>query len=208
MTTRVLGLQEITESQQGKFRTHNTALHQIDSILGSVLSRSNGGPPSSPSEGDAYIVDSASGDWSSATVGDLAVYYEDAAGAAAWVFTTPATGPTPYVENESIYVQWTGSGWQPVGAVAEIVSVSASKTLTASDMQTINRVTDTATITVPADSTEDLVVGFLVTVRRATANAVTISSEGGVTINGSTTLAAQNDSVDLMKVGDDEWDAY
>lgn len=207
MTTRVLGLTEIIQSQSNKHITHNTALHQLDAWT-AVLSRSNGGPPGSPTQGDAYIVDATTGDWSAFTLNDLVVYYQDSNGDAAWVNVSPATGPSVYVADESLEVRYDGVAWAAVGSVPDLETVSSSKTLDIGDRNTVQRVTAAATITVPTNAAVQFAIGTVITIRRAGAGAVTVSPDTGVTINGSVTLASQHDSIDLMKVDTDEWDAY
>ncbi len=72
-----------------------------------VESRSNGGPPSSPSNGDAYIVDNATGDWSAFSQDDLASF-----DAGQWWALTPDEGFGPvWVKDEDIPVRYNGS-WQ------------------------------------------------------------------------------------------------
>lgn len=214
MPTRNLGLTVMTESQQNKWITHNTALHELDTWIGGVKSRTTSGPPASPApaEGHAYIVDDASGAWSGFTVGDLAIYYRDSAGSTAWINLSPAVGPTLYVEDEDFYVRWNGSEWDSVGAVSGVEdSADTSYTLSLSDSETILRFTSSSpvAVTVPPQADVDFPIGSTITIRRAGTGAVTISAGSPApTINGSVTLSAQHDYVTLIKIGADEWDAY
>ncbi len=59
MTTDVLNLEELAESQASKHVTHNEALRKIEAMLVRVLSRSVDAPPGSPSAGDTHIVGAA-----------------------------------------------------------------------------------------------------------------------------------------------------
>ncbi len=64
------------------------------------------------------------------------------------------------------------------------------------------------TVTVPLNSSVAFPIGTEIIVRQAGAGTTTIVATGGVTINTSNTLAiaAQHDSVSLVKVATDEWD--
>lgn len=207
MTTRVLGIPTLSESQSGKFRTVNGALYFMDAVLGSVISRTNGAPPGSPSEGDAYIVDSATGDWSGFAVNDIVVYYQDGSGAAAWINVSPPTGPSIYVDNEDARVQFDGTDWNLVGAAINAIDVATSISLALSNNNDFISITAAATITVPANATVQFPRGSSITIFRKTASAVTITPAGGVTINGSVALSSQYDSVTLVNTGADEWAA-
>ncbi|MFC1885330.1 DUF2793 domain-containing protein [Thermodesulfobacteriota bacterium] len=106
MTTEILSIDEIAESQASKYVTHNTGLRQIEGQTIRVLSRTNSGPPASPTNGDTYIVDSAAGDWSSASVNDIAHYYSGA-----WHFYTPMEGLRLWVNDEDLRVVFNGTSW-------------------------------------------------------------------------------------------------
>lgn len=220
MATRALSLTTMTEGQANKYITHNTALHELDTWVGGVKSRTNSGPPGSPATGDAYIVDSLTGAWASGfSLEDLAVYYLDSGGAGAWLQIDPVEGPSLFVEDEDIYVYYSTSGgeWRAIGALSipEDVPLSspATRTLALTDNNKVLRFTSSSAMTceVPTESSVNFALGSTITIRRAGTGAVTISTAAGspqATINGSTTLAAQHDSVTLMKVGANEWDAY
>lgn len=207
MTTRRLDLPLISESQAGKYITHNQAMHLLDAWK-AVISRTNSGPPASPTEGDSYIVDSATGAWSGFTVGDLAVYYLNSAGSAAWVNASPSTGITPYVEDESAYVMWVGGEWTLVASATTDVEVSSSRSIAATDANKILLVTAAATVTFEPDATLDLPKGTSITVRRDTSSAVTIAAGTGVTFKGAVTLSAEHDYKTLIKGVTDTWLAY
>lgn len=205
MSTRVLGLTTLTESQAGKFRTVNGALYFLDALLGSVISRESNGPPGSPTEGDAYIVDDATGDWSGFTVGDIVVYYEDSAGTAAWLNVSPPSGPQIKVDDEDVYVTWTGGDWQVIGAALSKVDVSSSKSLAASEGFSFQNVTAAATITIEPSATVAFPLMSPVVIFRNTSDAVTVTAGAGVTFLGSATLASQNDSLEVMRLESDTW---
>lgn len=207
MSTRVLNLTTLTESQSGKFRTVNGALYFLDAVLGAVISRTNAGPPGSPSVGDAYIVDNVTGAWSGFSEDDIVIYYENAAGTAAWLNVSPPQGPSIYVDDEGGRVQFDGTNWVAVGTALSVNDVAASTDLVAADNGRFISVTDTATLTVPPESSVAFPLGATVTIFRETANAVTIAAGSGVTINGTITLSSQYDSVTLIKTGADKWAA-
>jgi len=106
MATDILSLDEMTENQSAKYLTHNTALRQIEAMFVRVLSRTNSGPPVSPSNGDVYIVDSAADGWSTADVNDIAHYYSGA-----WHFYSPVTNHTIWCVDENVRLRYSGSAW-------------------------------------------------------------------------------------------------
>ena len=106
MSTPILSLDELVEAQASKYVTHNTALRQIEAFTIRVLDRNSSGPPGSPSDGDAYIVDSATGNWSSFSVNDIAAYI-----GSTWYAVTPKEGMRVWVNDEdSLYVYYS-SAW-------------------------------------------------------------------------------------------------
>lgn len=107
MSTPLFSLPEIVENQSGKYITHNEALALIEGLLTRVLSRTNSGAPTSPNEGDTYIVDDISGDWSLATLGNIAHYYSGA-----WHFLTPIEGFSIWCVDENTRIYYDGSGWK------------------------------------------------------------------------------------------------
>jgi hypothetical protein len=121
MATELLELDEITSTQASKYATHNEALRQIEGRIIRALSRSSSGPPSSPTpaNGHTYIVDSATGDWSAASVDDIAHYY-----GGAWTFYTPIEGIRIWVNDEDSVVKYDGANW--VGPRNPILSKDVS----------------------------------------------------------------------------------
>jgi hypothetical protein len=108
MTTPFLGYDELISSQSNKFVTFNTNFRRLEATV-RVLSRTNGGPPGSPADGDAYIVDVASGTWSSFAVNDI-VYYQ----LGVWKkidITAASEGIQLWVNDENIVVVYTGAAW-------------------------------------------------------------------------------------------------
>jgi hypothetical protein len=106
MATDILSITELLENQASKYLTVNQALRQVEAMLVRVLSRSNGGPPVSPSAGDVYIVDTVADDWSTADVDDIAHYY-----GGAWHFYTPPEGLHMWCADEVTWIYYDGSAW-------------------------------------------------------------------------------------------------
>lgn len=94
-------------SQSQKHITHNEALTLIDGLLQlSVISRSVNTPPTSPSDGDRYLVgDTPSAEWLNQT-GNLAFYV-----AGSWRYSSPQVGWFVWVEDEAVYLSYSGSAW-------------------------------------------------------------------------------------------------
>lgn len=110
-TSPSLGLSYLVASQAQKEVTHNEALNDLDGLVQlAVTSRTLTAPPSSPVDGDAYIVAaSPTGDW--AGQGNaVALYYSG------WRFKTPQAGWVAYAQSESRFLVYTGSAWAPFGA--------------------------------------------------------------------------------------------
>lgn len=106
MATDILSIVELTEGQYAPYVTHNEALAKLEAVLVRVLSRTNGGPPASPANGDTYIVDSAAGDWSDASVDDIAHYV-----GGGWEFYTPIEGLKLWCNDENTCLVYDGSSW-------------------------------------------------------------------------------------------------
>lgn len=210
MTTDVLQLPEIAEAQASKYVTHNEALRQLEAMFTRALSRTNGGPPASPAAGAVYIVDSATGDWSTANVDDLAHFY-----GGAWHFYPPVVGLSLTVLNEGtdgIRIRYTTAGWREDVATPRfpVVSVSSSQTLTAAHRGRLILVDTSAgavTITLPAMGTAKH--GYPVAIVKATddANTVTIAPDGTDTIgwDASKELAARGDGTLIVSDGVSNW---
>lgn len=210
MTTRVLGLTEMTENQQGKFITFNEALHAIDAFVG-VKSASNGGPPGGPAQGDAYIVDVVSGDWSGFAVNDIAFYYLNSAGTAAWINIAPSTaGPRVYIEDTSNTLLWNGAAWVYYASnMASDDEAGTTYTLVMADANKRKRFTSgsATTVTVPTNASVAFPLDTEIVLRRAGTGSLSVTTTS-LTINGTISHAAQHDSVMIKKVAADTWDVY
>lgn len=97
----------IMPSQAQKHVTHNEALRLLDAVVQlSVLDRDLVVPPSSPAEGDRYIVPSGATDAWEVAAGRIAVWQDGE-----WVLLAPKPGWTAWVLDEQATVYWDGSLW-------------------------------------------------------------------------------------------------
>jgi hypothetical protein len=106
-TTPRSGLPLLAAAQAQKHVTHNEALLQLDALsCARFLDRDLSAPPSSPADGDTYLVKAtASGDWTGQD-GNVA-YASDGS----WRFAAPFPGLMAFVADESVFVVYTGSSW-------------------------------------------------------------------------------------------------
>ncbi len=106
-TTPRSALPLLAAAQAQKHVTHNEALLQLDALAcARFLDRDLSAPPSSPADGDTYLVKAtASGDWTGQD-GNIAYALDGA-----WRFAPPFAGFMAYVADENIVVVYTGSSW-------------------------------------------------------------------------------------------------
>jgi len=107
MTTPILTLGELAESQASKYITINTALRKIEAVTIRVLSQANSGPPVGPSDGDAYIVDVQSGAWSAFAIDSIA-YYSNTS----WYEMVPKSGFRTWIVDENALYVYSSASWQ------------------------------------------------------------------------------------------------
>ncbi|QDP62391.1 MAG: putative ribonuclease III [Prokaryotic dsDNA virus sp.] len=105
-TTDILGFTELTSAAANKFVLVNQNNRRIEATTVRVLDRDLTTSPVSPSNGDTYILAGTGGDWSSASVNDIAYYY-----LGTWKFYTPSEGWSVRVNDEDIRVNFDGSDW-------------------------------------------------------------------------------------------------
>jgi len=107
-TTANLALPYLLAAQAQKHVTHNEALRVLDGLVQlSVLDQHLATPPSSPAEGDRYIVGSgATGVWTGWD-GDIALWVDGA-----WFRLMPKPGWRAWVESEQALSVYDGSAWQ------------------------------------------------------------------------------------------------
>lgn len=103
----LLGLPYLASAQAQKHVTHNEALSLLDGLLQlSVISRSLTTPPTSPVDGDRYLVAASPlGDWLG-QAGQLALRMEGA-----WRFTAPRKGWRIWIETENLFLIFNGTSW-------------------------------------------------------------------------------------------------
>ncbi|MGB3538560.1 MAG: DUF2793 domain-containing protein [Mesorhizobium sp.] len=131
-TTANLSLPYIMPSQAQKHVTHNESLRMLDAIVQlSVLDRDLAAPPSSPAEGDRYIVaQNATGAWEGAA-GRIAVWQDGG-----WAILDPRQGWTAWVVDEKALVCWDGSSWAGVtGAATALQNLALLGVGTAADVE-------------------------------------------------------------------------
>ena len=97
----------LAAAQAQKHVTHNEALLQFDCILCCrILDRDLSDPPSSPSDGDTYLVKATgTADW--AGQDGMIAYAVDGG----WRFYAPFEGLSAYVADESVMLVYTAGGW-------------------------------------------------------------------------------------------------
>ena len=109
--TQRLKLPLILAAQAQKHVTHNEALRALDCIVQlSVLDRDLAAPPTTPAEGDRYIVaTSPTGTWTGHG-GDVAAWQ-----GGAWGFYAPQPGWIAWVADEDSLLAWDGASWVVAG---------------------------------------------------------------------------------------------
>ncbi len=102
-----LAIPYIAASQAQKHVTHNEALSIIDGLVHlAVISRNTTAPPSTPANGDRYLVPSgATGEWVTHP-GQLALRMEGA-----WRYITPREGWNAWVSDEDVALTYSGTAW-------------------------------------------------------------------------------------------------
>ena len=112
MPTPHLGLPYIDQGQAQKEVTHNLALKLLDGIVQlSVKDRTTTTPPSSPIEGDRWIIPAgATGMWAGKT-NQIALWTD-----AAWTWLVPLAGWVCYIEPEGVVVYAGGAWGAPLGS--------------------------------------------------------------------------------------------
>lgn len=104
-----LKLPFILPAQAGKHITHNEAIAALDTLAQlSVLDRDLAAPPSSPIEGDRYIVGASPTDAWNGKANQVAAW-----DGAAWLFHAPEPGWLAFVVDENGLLAWSGSAWLP-----------------------------------------------------------------------------------------------
>ncbi len=107
VATVKLGLELISASQSQKEVTYALAMNRLDVIVqGRVLSANFSNPPTTPAEGDAYIIGaSPTGVWAS-KANQIAYYY-----GGGWYYMPPVSGMRLRVLDVGAYYYYNGSAW-------------------------------------------------------------------------------------------------
>ena len=118
-TTPRTALPLLAAAQAQKHVTHNEALLQLDALLfARFLDRDLTAPPSSPADGDTYLVHAgATGDWTGED-GKIAFCADGA-----WRFYAPFTGLAAYVVDESKLIVFNGSAWVDYASILNFQNV-------------------------------------------------------------------------------------
>ncbi len=107
--TPLLSLPLLADKQDLQTTFHDEAMKALDAlVMLSVIDRDLSSPPSSPGEGDRYIV-AASGSGDDAWQDGNVVVFMDGH----WVPHPPRPGWTCYVQDEASLIAWDGTAWQP-----------------------------------------------------------------------------------------------
>ena len=109
--TPLLSLPYIQGAQAQKHVTHNEALEQLDLLVQLVIETQNATtPPTSPLEGQAWIIGTgATGAWVSNT-GDIAAWR-----GGGWLFVTPQTGWRAWDKTAGSVIAFNGTTWGAIG---------------------------------------------------------------------------------------------
>lgn len=111
-TTPVLALPVMMPAQAQKHVTHNEALELLDLMVQlTVESAAQTAVPSSPSEGQSWVVGSGAGGVWSGQDGQVASWR-----GGGWLFVTPKEGWLAWCKDDSSLKVLAGGGWQVLAA--------------------------------------------------------------------------------------------
>jgi hypothetical protein len=153
---------------------------------------------STPSNGEALIYNSTSGDWENGTVSASVAALND-------IGDVSAAAPT---NGQVIAYNSTSGDWEaadPTSAPASVTvsSPSTDQTLTApSGIEEVYVYTPSTTITVNLASASSCGVGFKYQIKNASANTITIDPNGTETIDGASTFALSTQYASVTIVTD------
>lgn len=109
-STPHLDLPLLAAAQAQKHVTHNEALTSLDAVVQlSVKERGRTAPPSSPAEGDRYLVGTDATGAFAGQEGKIALF-----DLAAWRFLAPRAGWIAHVESESALIVHDGAQWHDI----------------------------------------------------------------------------------------------
>lgn len=109
-STANLNIPFVKASQAQKHVTVNQSFEIMDTVVQlSVLSRTAITPPSTPADGDRYIVpDGSTGTWSEET-NNVAVWSDNT-----WIYFPPVNGWRAWLEDEEKFIVWQTNSWMPM----------------------------------------------------------------------------------------------
>lgn len=176
-----------------------------------VIDRNLAAPPSSPSNGDAYIVAaSPTGAWSG-HAGKLARW-----SGSAWEFYTPKSGWRAFVQDEAVSLTYVSGAWNQLEGMLLIQVNTQSGTtydFALSDIYNkVVRFTSNSPVSaeIPNTSSVAFPVGGVLAARAAGDGEVTIAGDAGVTINVPTGYEAKSarkgSTLMLHHVAANSWD--
>jgi hypothetical protein len=183
MATEFLVFTELAAADVSKFITYNANLRRLEACLGRVASRTNGGPPGSPAQGAAYIIDSATGAWSSFTVNNIAQYV-----GAVWVQYTRSEGMSVWVMDQDKRYAYNGTTWVEEAAASTGISAFSDGSILFSVVSSSG-----AAATIGQDNTNlkfDNSTDTLTTKNITLLSSGTFTNNGITTLNGATTTSA------------------
>jgi Protein of unknown function (DUF2793) len=118
-TTPRSALPLLAAAQSQKHVTHNEALLKADALLCcNILDRDLSAPPSSPSDGDTYLIKATATDAWAGQDGNLA-YAVDGG----WRFYAPFQGLVAYIADETRLVVYSGGAWLDYASVLALQNV-------------------------------------------------------------------------------------
>lgn len=129
-----LGVLMMASNMAAKEQVFNEAILSFDALFsGSVISAAITTPPSSPADGDCYVVPAgATGAWSGKT-NKIAFAYNG------WQFVTAPTQYRVYNQATSQFIRFNGSTWDvvPAGAPVDLVDLTDVNAASATDGQVL-----------------------------------------------------------------------
>lgn len=116
MTTPNLALEPLVSAQAQKHVTVNEALARIDAATQlAVLDRDSATPPTTPADGDRYLIATSATEAWSGQDGKVALWDDSTGG---WIFLAPRIGWRLWVVDEQILLVLTDTGWRPVNNIS------------------------------------------------------------------------------------------
>jgi hypothetical protein len=131
MTTETprMGLPFIAAAQAQKHVTHNEALAELDALTGArFLDRDLTAPPSSPVDGDAYLVHATATDAWTGQEGKIAFCLDGD-----WRFYAPFAGLVALIADENKFIAFDGTSWNDYAAYISLDNVAQLGVNTSAD---------------------------------------------------------------------------